>query len=130
MHGRLETAAKLLVAYEVCDLTELQDKKAVNVLDKISKFIKLSRYYGEWNAFREKIKNNKAFDQELKGHISILHGPGLKIMTRKGRIPKLTAEVREELEARDARVAETPKHREEQLALVKKRVTVTIKRRE
>jgi DNA polymerase III delta prime subunit len=136
MHGHLEEAARLLVAYDICDLGELTDKKAINVLDKISKFIKLSRYYKDWQIFKERMKTNKEFDTNLKAFVKTMQGPGMKITTRKGRPPKITASssqmaaasrpVLTPVVAKDVHISKT---RDEQLQLTKKRVTVIVKKR-
>jgi hypothetical protein len=141
------------VSYDICDLGELENKKALNVLDKMSKFIKLSRYYKEWQTFKERMKANKEFDTNLKTFIKTMQGPGMKITTRRGRPSKIAATQAPKIAATQApkiaatqapKIAATPmrpvltpvpispvsKSREEQIQLVQKRITVTIKKRQ
>lgn len=73
--GKYEHAVKYIVQYKLCVLDEFKTKKAITVIDKIAKFIKLSRYYTRWADFKEIIKNDKAFDKKIQDLV-LLHDDG------------------------------------------------------
>jgi hypothetical protein len=63
---KYEHAVRHIVYYKLCNLDEFKTKKAVTVIDKIAKFIKLSRYHLRWSNFKETIKNDKMFDKKIQ----------------------------------------------------------------
>jgi len=47
-------------------ITELSKKKALLIIDKLAKYIKISPYYEQWNQFKSLNKNNKELDAHIK----------------------------------------------------------------
>jgi DNA polymerase III delta prime subunit len=47
-------------------ITELSKKKALLIIDKLAKYIKISPYYEQWNQFKYLNKNNKELDGQIK----------------------------------------------------------------
>jgi hypothetical protein len=80
--GKYEYAIKYIVQYKLCNLEEFKTKKAVAVIDKIAKFIKLSRYYDRWAEFKETVKNDKSFDKKIQDLV-LAHNDGIKMSKMK-----------------------------------------------
>ncbi len=47
-------------------ITEISKKKALLIIDKLAKYIKISPYYEQWNQFKSLNKNNKELDAQIK----------------------------------------------------------------
>lgn len=74
INGDTRKAIKMTMEYR---LTELDDclsptcrKKALSIIDKIAKYVKISPYYGKWGRFRDANKSNKDLDQEIKEYVA------------------------------------------------------------
>lgn len=83
INNRYECAMKHIIHYKLCNLEEFKTKKAITVIDKIAKFIKLSKYYDRWAIFKETIKNDKTFEKRVQDAIAN-HNDGIRIT----KIPK------------------------------------------
>jgi replication factor C subunit 1 len=70
IQGETTRAIKMLLDYNLTELNECISptcrKKTLLIIDKIAKYIKISRYYTKWIKFRDSNKGNKELDQTIK----------------------------------------------------------------
>lgn len=162
VRGDTATAVRLLQGYGLCQSSEFDekpDKKALSVIDKIAKYIKISPMYGIWAEFRDANKNNRELDGRIKEyvrkyHVGITEKKGVlarysavtkvvKAVTAKPKIKPKAKPTEEEAETPDVARAPTvskpapktviaiarPKTKEEQVALAGKRQTIVVKKK-
>lgn len=66
INDNTEEAILYILKYKLC--LELQNpgrKKALSIIDKMAKYIKLSPYYQQWSNFISKNKNNRELDDKI-----------------------------------------------------------------
>lgn len=66
INGHTIKAVELMARYNICTDLKNKGKKALPVIDKMAKYIKLSLYYDQWTKFLTKNKNNKELDTEIQ----------------------------------------------------------------
>ncbi len=80
--GNVERAVHMLLDYNLTELDEcLQPsckKKTLLIIDKIAKYIKISKYYKKWIKFRDNNKSNKELDQQIKDYVE-LYSKGIRV---------------------------------------------------
>lgn len=79
INGNIERAVCMLLDYNLTELDECLSpsckKKTLLIIDKIAKYIKISKYYKKWIKFRDNNKSNKELDQQIKDYVE-LHSKG------------------------------------------------------
>lgn len=123
--GNTETAVKMLLSYNLTDLEDCLKptcrKKAVLVIDKIAKYIKISPWYKKWVKFRDANKSNRDLDQSIRDYVK-MYNKGMTVTTSKPvKLPQPSVSVT----PKSAGVV--PKTDEEQRVLARKRKSVVIK---
>jgi DNA polymerase III delta prime subunit len=88
IHGKIATAVDMLHTYNLFNLddesgvgtvtvrcvappkfSDISKKKALVIIDKLAKYIKISPYYEQWNIFKNAHKTDKELDTEIKDAI-------------------------------------------------------------
>ena len=125
IHGQTENAILMLLSYNLSELDECLSpdcrKKALLIIDKVAKYIKISSYYTQWAQYRDKHKSDKVLDVLIK-KIVAEHSSGVRVIKSKGSIPFISS-----IPTQAPKKTIIVKSREEQTQLVNKRKVVTIK---
>jgi DNA polymerase III delta prime subunit len=130
--GQTETAIKILLDYDMTELNELIQpncrKKALLIIDKVAKYVKISHYYSRWAKFRDANKSNKELEQTIRDCVDRY---SQTVRVDRGAVPKLAPEPLQAPATARLTVKLRPviKSKQEQLELVKGRKTVTIIKR-
>ena len=81
IQGNTEAAIRLIVSYSICNFDEFDEKKkALLVIDKIAKYIKISPLYNQWTKFCEDNKSDKKLDTDIKLYLKRCNN-GMKVTT-------------------------------------------------
>ncbi len=131
INGNVQDAVNMLNEYNLFSVDEgtvisagkitqeLSKKKAIVVIDKLAKYIKISPYYEQWNQFRNAHKADKELDLKIKE----------AILAKLNSLPSLTCTIRKPPVAAKAAPVIKPKTVMEQKTLVQERKTVVIKKK-
>lgn len=118
INGHTLKALDILLRYKLCDNAEFKKKKALMVIDKIAKYIKISPYYDKWTKFRNDNKTNKSLDSEIKNYMqSFQQNPVKMTISKPDKIQKPEVQ-RQKINVKTV---------EQQKSLAKVRKTIAIK---
>jgi hypothetical protein len=122
IHGHTEAAVRMLDGYSICDYDEFDEKKkALLVIDKIAKYIKISPLYNHWSKFRDEHKSDKDLDCSIKAYLKKYH-TGVKFSTSSN-------QTNTRKYSSITRARPTIKTKSEQTELTKQRQTVVAKKK-
>ncbi len=129
IHGHTEAAVKIMDSYSICDYDEFDEKKkALLVIDKIAKYIKISPLYDQWTKFRDESKSNKELDSDIKCYLKRYH-TGMKVTTSSQTNIRKYSSVTRTRPTIKSKLEQTELVKQRQTTIVKKKPTIIIRKK-